>query len=136
MRLEQVTKQLEIEFIVLDNQYAFRHHLLRIPVDRIGFWPITRIVMRPSTENGNGFAPDVLALLALGWVLSDESRASRLLALTGLDADQLRQSAESPTLLRAVIDFLASHEPDLVACAEALGVDPLNLASTARELGR
>ena len=92
--------------------------------------------MRPSTENGNGFAPDVLALLALGWVLNDESRANRLLALTGLDADQLRQSADSPVLLRAVIDFLASHEPDLVACAEALDIDPVHLADAARKLGR
>jgi hypothetical protein len=35
-------------------------------------------------------AADVLALAALGWVLQDESRAERLLALTGLTPDELR----------------------------------------------
>lgn len=82
----------------------------------------------------NDFAPDVAALLALGWVLSDESRADRLLALTGLDAEQLRHGVDSPEILRSVLDFLANHEPDLIACAQALDTTPEALAAIARDL--
>jgi hypothetical protein len=66
----------------------------------------------------------VLALGALGWVLSSEDRAGRLLALTGLDADALRGGLGDPAVLGAVLDFLASHEPDLIAAADHLGVAP------------
>jgi hypothetical protein len=88
-----------------------------------------------ETES-NDFAPDVTALLALGWVLSDEARADRLLALTGLDADQLRSGVDSLEILRAVIEFLTGHEPDLVACAQALEITPETLVSLAGALDR
>jgi hypothetical protein len=71
--------------------------------------------------------PATLALSALAWTLSDGARAERLLALTGLDADELRARATDPALLAAVLGFLAGHEPDLAACAEALGVPPAAL---------
>ena len=76
--------------------------------------------------------PHALALGALGWVLGDSDRAERLLALTGLDADALRGGLGDPAVLGAVLEFLASYEPDLVAAAEALGVEPAELM-TARE---
>ena len=73
-----------------------------------------------------------LALGALGWVLGDGPRADRLLALTGLDADALRAGLGDPAVLGAVLEFLAQYEPDLVAAAEHLGVEPADLM-TARE---
>ena len=76
--------------------------------------------------------PQALALGALGWVLGDSDRAERLLALTGLDADALRGGLSDPAVLGAVLEFLASYEPDLVAAAQALGVEPAELM-TARE---
>lgn len=75
-----------------------------------------------------------MALSVLGWVLSDESRASRLLALTGLTPDELRAGLGDPALLGAVLDFLCSHEPDLIAAAEALGVTPQDLAGARERL--
>jgi Protein of unknown function (DUF3572) len=75
-----------------------------------------------------------LALGALGWVLGDAPRADRLLALTGLDADALRAGLGDPAILGAVLDFLASYEPDLVAAAEALGVEPQALVAAAGQL--
>ena len=72
---------------------------------------------------------ETTALRALAWTLSDEARAERLLALTGLDSAELRERAGDPALLGAVIDFLCAHEPDLVACAEALGTTPARLAA-------
>lgn len=78
--------------------------------------------------------PQALALGALGWVLGDSDRAERLLALTGLDADALRAGLSDPAVLGAVLEFLASHEPDLVAAAEALGVEPAQLMAARERL--
>jgi len=80
--------------------------------------------------------PAALALSALGWVLGDERRAERLLALTGLTPDGLRGGLGEPAVLAAVLDFLAAHEPDLVAAAEALGVTPEELAGAGEKLKR
>lgn len=68
--------------------------------------------------------PDTLALLALAWTLGEERRADRLLALTGLDAEALRAGIGNPAVLGAVLDFLADHEPDLIACADAIDTTP------------
>ncbi|WP_129792038.1 DUF3572 family protein [Sphingosinicella sp. CPCC 101087] len=74
------------------------------------------------------------ALRALGWTLSEDARAERLLALTGLTPDGLRARVGEPALLAASLRFLEAHEPDLVACAEALGLTPLQLVETRRRL--
>lgn len=79
--------------------------------------------------------PTALALGALGWVLNDEPRAERLLSLTGLTPDALREGLGDPGVLSAVLDFLAAHEPDLVAAAEALGVTPGELLAAQQRLG-
>ncbi len=92
--------------------------------------------MRSVDPNGNAREPEIMGLQALGWILSDDSRARRLLALTGLDADQLRAHAGDRAVLASALDFLLAHEPDLVACAGALDVPPERLASTARELAQ
>ena len=77
---------------------------------------------------------ETLALAALGWTLGEPARADRLLALTGLDADGLRERLNDPSLLAAMLRFLEAHEPDLVAAAEALGVAPAELVEARRRL--
>jgi Protein of unknown function (DUF3572) len=67
---------------------------------------------------------EALALNALVWLLEDERRADRLLALTGLDGESIRSRLKDPALLIAVLEFLSSHEPDLIACAQATGHRP------------
>ena len=79
---------------------------------------------------------EAVALRALGWTLSEDARASRLLALTGLTPQVLRARVGEPELLAATLRFLESHEPDLVACAEALDVPPSVLVEARRELER
>lgn len=94
--------------------------------------------MRPDGEIGKGDAREqaqTLALMALGWILSDGARADRLLALTGLDSDMLRDGLGNAAVLGAVLTFLADHEPDLVACAQELGVDPADLIAAREALG-
>jgi hypothetical protein len=86
--------------------------------------------MRSHSSNGKQDSradesdPATMALLALAWILIDEWRAERLLALTGLDADALRAGVNHVGVLGAVLDFLADHEPDLIACAEAIDTPP------------
>ena len=76
----------------------------------------------------------ILALSALAWTLGDSHRAERLLALTGLDSSELRARATDPSLLAAVLTFLESHEPDLLACADALDVKPEILIAAHKDL--
>ena len=73
------------------------------------------------------------AIAALGWVLADDARAQRFLALTGFAPDDLRTRLTDPGLHDAVRLFLEGHQPDLLACAEALGVAPATLLPPARE---
>jgi hypothetical protein len=77
-----------------------------------------------------------LALLALAWCLEDAPRADRLLALTGLTTNDLGARAAESGLQAAVLGFLEAHEPDLLACAEALDVQPQALVAARAELER
>ena len=67
-------------------------------------------------------------------MLGEESRAQRLLALTGLSPETLRTGLNDAAVLGAVLDFLCAHEPDLLAAAEALAVAPAELASARERL--
>lgn len=90
------------------------------------------ILKRPPSPAAD---PHALALSALGWVLTDEDRAQRLLSLTGLTPDGLRAGINETATLAAVLDFLCAHEPDLLAAAEALGAEPAELAGARERLG-
>jgi hypothetical protein len=78
-------------------------------------------------KDSNGDRAEALALSALGWALSDTQRAERLLALTGLTPHDLRSRLDDRAVLAAILAFLEAHEPDLIACAEALDVKPSEL---------
>lgn len=86
--------------------------------------------------SGESTNAEALALSALGWTLSDGDRAARLLALTGLTPEALRARISEPSLLSATLHFLEAHEPDLIACADALGVTPALLVGARRDLER
>ncbi|MBA3675969.1 MAG: DUF3572 family protein [Sphingosinicella sp.] len=86
--------------------------------------------------NETNHGPQALALAALGWTLRDTGRAERLLALTGLNPDDLRARLGEEALLAAILRFLEAHEPDLIACAEALGVTPVRLVDAREQLER
>ena len=81
---------------------------------------------------------EALALAAMAATLSDERRAQRFLDLTGLDAAELRGRAVAGdrSLLGATIAFLESHEPDLVAVADAIGSSPARLIAAREVLER
>jgi hypothetical protein len=84
--------------------------------------------------DSNAEAADALALRALVWTLSEPDRASRLIALTGLDPDDLRARIDEPGVLAASLMFLEQYEPDLIACAADLAVKPEALVRARHEL--
>lgn len=92
--------------------------------------------MQARDTNQDMADPAALGLRALAWTLGDAGRAERLLALTGLMPDDLRARADAPAVLAAVLGFLESHEPDLIACAEALSVRPVALVTARAALER
>ncbi|WP_136163126.1 DUF3572 family protein [Sphingomonas flavalba] len=80
--------------------------------------------------------PTATGLAALAWTLAEPERAARLLALTGLTPEELRRRADAPAVLAAVLAFLEAHEPDLIACAEALSAAPETLVAARAALER
>lgn len=82
----------------------------------------------PSKPGFDGCQPaggsETLLLLALAHIIGDDLLRDRFLALTGLTGDHLRARASAPETLAAVRAFLEGHEPDLLAVAAALGVEP------------
>ena len=77
---------------------------------------------------------EALALGALGWTLSEDARAQRLVALTGLTPAGMRERLEDRGFLAETLRFLEGHEPDLLACAAELGVAPARLVAARQEL--
>ena len=77
-----------------------------------------------------------MSLRALAWVLSDDRRAQRFLDLTGLTPEVLRAGIGGREIQLSVLDFLCAHEPDLVAAAESLEVEPSAIATARESLAR
>jgi hypothetical protein len=77
---------------------------------------------------------EALALQALAATISNQRLAERFLSLSGLTPPELRQSAGNPPVLAALLRFLESHEPDLVAVAEQIGTGPAQLVEARRTL--
>jgi hypothetical protein len=88
-----------------------------------------------STVHSNKMEVDeafIVSLRALSWILSEPARANRFFGLTGVNPEELRERAEDPSLLVACISFLEGYEPDLIACAEAIGSPPEKVVAAAR----
>ena len=77
---------------------------------------------------------EALALLALAATLGRPNLSQRFLDLTGIGTDELRKRAGDPVLLAALIRFLESHEPDLLAIGREIGIEPAELVATRRIL--
>jgi len=75
-----------------------------------------------------------IALGALAATITDERRATRFLSITGLSPDGIRESLGDRHTLAACLAFLESHEPDLVAVADAIGEKPETLIAARAEL--
>lgn len=79
-------------------------------------------------------AAEVIALRALAAIIADDSLRDRFLALTGTTGGDMRQLAQEPAFLAAVLGFLAAHEPSLIRISAAIDCPPADLAEAARLL--
>lgn len=76
------------------------------------------------------------AVAILGWLANEPDMLGRFLALTGVDARQLRQAMDDPGFLAGMIDFVMGHEPTLLAFCEATDTKPEIVASAWRHYSR
>lgn len=133
---EHVAEELPVEIVVLDNENSLCHLGPWIPswVRELLYDRDAMLTILPKEPSPSADA-SALALGALGWVLGDGDRAQRFLDLTGLTPDELRTSLGEPSTLAGVLEFLCSHEPDLIGAADALGIEPQALAAARERLG-
>ncbi|MBA3510277.1 DUF3572 family protein [Sphingomonas sp.] len=89
-----------------------------------------------ATNDPSALDPTALALRALAATLGDQRLAERFLSLSGIDPPDLRQRASDSDVLAALLRFLEAHEPDLLAVAEQLEVEPAALVAARHELER
>ncbi len=79
--------------------------------------------------------PDELALRALAFLSADEERVSRFLALTGLDAGDVRALLHDRGFHLAVLDHLAGDEAMLIEFAAVESLPPETVGRARRALG-
>jgi hypothetical protein len=77
-----------------------------------------------------------IAVAALGFLAVDSTLLPRFLALTGIEAHAIRQAAREPGFLAGVLQFVAAHEPTLLAFAEHANVRPEAVLQAMRALPR
>ncbi len=75
-----------------------------------------------------------IAIDGLAFIASDDELLPRFLALTGIQADQIRQAAEEKGFLAGVLQFLLAHEPSLFKFCEHSGHAPESVEAAASSL--
>ena len=75
-----------------------------------------------------------IALQALGFVAAEPKHLERLLAESGLGAEELRANAAEPTLLAGVLDFVLASEARVLEFCAFAGLAPESPARARAEL--
>ncbi|MEP3302204.1 MAG: DUF3572 domain-containing protein [Hoeflea sp.] len=75
------------------------------------------------------------AIAVLVWLAGEPELMGRFLALTGLEADNLRDAATEPGFLAGVLSFLMNHEPTLMDFCAASGTRPEDVSRAFLALG-
>lgn len=75
-----------------------------------------------------------LAVSALIFIASDPVLLPRFLAMTGIEANRIRESAAEPGFLAGVLQFILAHEPTLIAFCESTQTGPAQLSHALRAL--
>ncbi len=77
---------------------------------------------------------EAVAVAALAFVAADADLLPRFLALSGIEAAEIRRAAQEPGFLAGVLQFVAAHEPTLLAFSEATGTPPEAVGRAMRAL--
>lgn len=70
-----------------------------------------------------------IAVSALSFIAADAELLPRFLALTGIEAREIRQAAAEPGFLAGVLQFILAHEPTVMRFSEASGIAPETIAA-------
>lgn len=70
----------------------------------------------------------------LGFLVSEDERASRFLNVSGLTPEALRASASDPAFLAGVMDYVLADQSLLLAFAESAEIPPDRVAAARRQL--
>ena len=80
------------------------------------------------------FTAETLALKALAFLVGHDEALGRFLTLSGIHLQELRERADDPLLLAAVLDFVLGEDRLLLEFAEAEAVDPKRVHEARRAL--
>jgi Protein of unknown function (DUF3572). len=72
---------------------------------------------------------EIIGLKALTFLAEDEGRLAKFLAFTGLDPADLRSRAGEPSILQAVLEYLASDESLLLVFAAGANLPPEHIGT-------
>jgi hypothetical protein len=89
-------------------------------------------VIRDQSES-KASAEDV-AVQALIFLAGDQELLQRFLALTGIEAGQIRDAAREPGFLAGVLNFFLAHEPSLMKLCDAIGSEPATINAAVKLL--
>jgi hypothetical protein len=90
--------------------------------------------IEPSGRSAEREAAEQLAVAALGFIAADPELLPRFLAISGIEAKDVRRAAASPGFLAGVLQFVAAHEPTLLKFSEASGNEPGSVLRALRAL--
>jgi hypothetical protein len=72
-----------------------------------------------KTPAANAQDADEIAIAILGWLSGQPDLMSRFLAMTGIEASDIRRAAQEPGFFGGLTGFLMNHEPTMMAfCAD------------------
>jgi hypothetical protein len=77
-----------------------------------------------------------MAIQALTFLAEEPERLGRFLAITGLEAGQIRAAAGEPGFLAGVLEHMLGDESLLIAFAASAGIDPAAVGRARGALGR
>lgn len=72
---------------------------------------------------------EAIAVQALTFIAADGELLPRFLALTGIEAANIRHAAREPGFLAGVLQFVLAHEPTLLRFAEDSGIAASRIAA-------
>jgi len=77
-----------------------------------------------------------IGVSALLFLVGDPQRLARFLALTGVGPTELRENAQAPRMLAAVLDHMLQDESMLLVFCASDGIQPGEVVPAQRELAR
>ncbi|MEM9222475.1 MAG: DUF3572 domain-containing protein [Pseudomonadota bacterium] len=87
--------------------------------------------MRSSAQTGQA---DTIAIAALSYFATDPKTLARFFALTGLNAQTIRQAAATAGFTEGILDFVLADEELLRAVASAQEIPPEAIEAARRSL--